>query len=296
MFAPEAVRVLHELRVATRGRAITAPDGWIDQTLLQFPDDFGEALRPLLTCAREIVLRDSDEASRRTLTEPLQNGLRERETTRVRTILARRPTAGERTSPALIQHTSDGLTIALAHPIPALEQRATVRVQTAFHAEVASTGARMIDALSPLMEKRWTALGHTRPPHSVWHCDPPTWCHGWQALAIEVVPNPSGFLEAMHTATHGAGRVFVALPEHGDSQWEMEVMPAWVMPSGWSYLRGDRTQGTCLPTLPNGAPMPPQRVHVPDAEIFALTASRTFVSSLRDAIWLRTRPDCRALQ
>lgn len=74
---------------------------------------------------------------------------------------------------------------------------------------------------------------------------------------------------------------------------QSRAMAATVMSSGWSYLRADRTMGSSLPSLPNGAPHPSIGLCVPDDALFAQCASLTWPASLRDSIWLRFREQIR---
>ncbi|MFM7133997.1 MAG: hypothetical protein ACKO0W_06755 [Planctomycetota bacterium] len=289
----DAFDVLHSSVAPLRVR-LGRPDGWIERTLLAHPRAFGEDRAKALVAARECVLRDGDERSRSLLLEADRPEDAERAIARIRRILERRPDARELAAPALVHYAGGELTIALAHPIPAAGSRLAVRIQIPAHPETVHAGARRVDA-SPELLLRWASLGHAQPPHSVWRCDPPTWCHGQHDLAIEVVPNPSGFSEAMLIAASGAGRVLVTRRDHDTDTARPSLMPASVMPSGWSYLRGDRMMGMDQPFMPHGAPMPSRRVRVPDDDLFALCAAHTWAGSLRDAIWLRRRPDFRLL-
>jgi hypothetical protein len=47
--------------------------------------------------------------------------------------------------------------------------------------------------------------------------------------------------------------------------------------------------------MPNGAPFPAMHVRVPDDDLFALCAARSWTASLRDSIWLQRRTDFRLL-
>lgn len=289
----DAVDGLHRaMRRDVEGR--DQPDGWIDRTLLAFPDAFGADRGRVFTAVRECVLRSGDERSRTRLHELERADVAGGAIARVRRILERRPSAVERADPAMVHYTGDELTIALAHPVPAAGARLAVRMQIPRHPETIYAGARRIDP-SPTLLERWSALCGARTPHSVWRCDPPTWCMGQHEFAIEVVPNPSGFNEAMWIAASGGGRVLVTrrFESAGSAHWPF--MPATVMPSGWSYLRGDRTMGMDQPSMPNGAPAPSDCVHVPDDDLFALCAAHAWPGSLRDAIWLQRRGEYRLL-
>lgn len=289
----DAAGFLHGSAAPLRSR-LGRPDGWVERAILAHPQAFGEERAKALVAVRECVLRDGDERSRSLLLEADRPEDAERAIARIRRILERRPDARELAAPALVHYAGDELTIALAHPIPAAGSRLAARIQIRAHPDAIHAGARRVEA-SPALLLRWASLGHARPPQSVWRCDPPTWCHGRHDLAIEVVPNPSGFNEAMWIAASGAGRVLVTHRDHDAGVEGRSLMVASVMPSGWSYLRGDRTMGSEEPYMPHGAPMPSRCVRVPDDDLFALCAAHTWAGSLRDAIWLRHRPDFRLL-
>jgi hypothetical protein len=281
----------HHLEYFPRGR--WNPECLLERALLAYPDAFGDRWTPALSQARECVLREGDGASREALERDVPAREAHAQIARMQRILKGRPTATERTAPALLLW-SEGLAIALAHPVPHANSSVTVRIQTVLHPEVASAGAQRVEP-SPRVLERWAALGYPRPPHSVWRCDPPSWMFGLQDFVVEVSPNPRGFNEAMLVAHLGAGRVLVAHPNGEVNNSERQALRATVMPSGWSYLRGDRTMGSSHPTLPSGAPHPPTTVRVPDPDLFALCASLTWTACLRDAIWLRHRTDYRIL-
>jgi hypothetical protein len=267
------------------------PDGLIDRSLLAYPDAFGEQYRLPLSQARDCVLRDGDERSRELLEASPPADHSDAEIKRIKRILAGRPNATERTAPALVMW-SEGLTIALAHPVPHASSSLSVRIQVDGHPEVVAMGAERVEASEHVLE-RWRALGYPRAPHSVWRCDPPSWIFGFHFFAVEIGPNPRGFNEAMLIAHLGAGRLLVPHLDGDANSIEARTMPASVLPSGWAYLRGERTMGSSLPSYPNGAPYPSIAIRVPDDDLFALCASMTWTASLRDAIWIRHRPDYR---
>ena len=288
-----ALDVLDYCREEERGRdGWGRPDGFLDRGLLAHPDAFGRELVQTLREARDCVLRKGDAWSQELLLEASARKV-DREITRIRCVLAGRPKREERQTPALVRVRGE-LTIALAYPIPCGGRRLSVRVQIDLHPDVVYTSATRVEP-DPELLARWSALGHTAPPHSTWICEPPSWCLGHHGLAIELLPNPSGFAEAMLIAHQGAGRVLVPTHDPHATCVESEWRSARVLPSGWSYLSADRTMGSSLPVLPNGAPHPVTHVRVPDDEIFARCAARTWAASLRDSIWLRRRGESAAL-
>lgn len=269
------------------------PDGLLERALLAYPDAFGERYTAALSEARECVLQDGDAASRELLERSAPAYEATTEITRMRRILNGRPGATERTAPALVMW-GDGLTMALAHPVPYAGSSVAVRIQTELHPETASMGAQRVEPSQEVLEQ-WTALGHAAPPHAAWRCYPPSWMFGLQEFVVEVSPNPRGFNEAMLAAHLGAGRLLVSHASRHENECDRRALRASVMPSGWSYLRGDRTMGSGYATLPSGAPHPPSTVRVPDDDLFALCASLTWTASLRDALCLRDRTDYRML-
>lgn len=291
-----AERVLSEFASQVRAVHEAPPDGLIDEALLCHPASFGDELRPVLESVREFVLADADESTRSRLqTAPSARG-DDRAIGRVRRILDRRPNAAERASPALVQLAGDRLVVALTHAVPGAGERLAVRLQVSSHPEVVSMAAKRLKEIPSRLEPHWAALGHRSAPYSIWSCEPPSWCEGAHQLAIELMPNPSSFNHAMYIAHFGAARVLVTTPPT-DPAWEdAGVSGARVLPSGWSYLRGDRSMGATAPAFPNGAPLPASVVRVRDPDLFALCAAKTWAVSLRDAIWLRNRAELRAIE
>ncbi|MEY5061257.1 MAG: hypothetical protein RIS45_1178 [Planctomycetota bacterium] len=277
------------------GAAAWRPDGLLDRSLLTYPDAFGAELAQPLSEARELVLREGDAPSRDILCAAASAVANDREIQRMRRLLAKRPTAIEQASPALVL-VSERMVIAMPHAIPCSGRRISVRIQTPLHPEVGYASATRCEAGAELLAE-WTALGYSAPPHAVWTCDPPSWCIGGPdlPLAVELAPNPSGFNEAMLIAHDGAARVLALQQAIGSTNAASAWRIGTVMPSGWSYLRGDRTMGSSLPTMPNGAPYPATHVRVPDDDLFAVCAARSWTGSLRDSVWLRRRNDFRLL-
>jgi hypothetical protein len=269
------------------------PDTLIDTTLLRHPAAFGEALRPLLEGTRELVLREGDELSRASLAAPAIHASREEsDILRARSVLERRPSASERAARALVSVFDGRLEIALAYPVPAMGERAAAKIHPVALGDPLYAGLRRSKANAHTVDA-WHKLGHAQPPHSVWIGEIPIWSSGSQQLAIEIVPNPWGYNEAVLIAHRGAGRVLAVELELGD---DCTLKPARVMPSGWSYLRPDRTQGSTAPCFPHGAPAVSPHVRVPDLDLFALCATRTWAASPRDTLWLCARPGLRALE
>jgi hypothetical protein len=281
----------HGFRVDAHGTR--RPDGLIDRTLLAHPESFGGALARPLVQARECVLRDGDAGSRDLLAARPSSRQDDADIARARRILAGRPGADERASPALVAW-QGGLHVVLAHPVPHATLSLALRIQIDAHPDCVHAVARRTRASEALCE-RWRALGHADGPHSAWCCSVPTWMHGSRDIVVEIVPNPTGFNEAMLIAHYGAGRVLVPHDDSSIGGLGHRSMRACVMPSGWSYLHGDRTMGSSDPLLPNGAPHPSTGIRIPDDDLFALCASLTWTVSLRDALWLRRRADYRML-
>lgn len=269
---PEAIDILLEAR---------RPDGWLDRALLAYPDAYGDELAAVLNPTRACVMRDGDDRSKAALEPDRSSVAREREIHRVRRILAGRPGFQERTTPAFVRAGPGGILIALAQPGPQFGSTLAVRIQLELHAET-------VHARAVRVERDAAAASH-----AVWRCDVPSWIEGPHRMAIELAPNPTGFNEAMLIAQRGAARVLVTAPCDARERASHEPTAASVMPSGWSYLRADRTMGSSLPYFPNGAPFTATHARVPDEDLFALCAARSWTGSLRDSLWLRDRPDYR---
>ena len=259
------------------------PDGWIDRVLLAYPDAYGDELAAVLKPARECVLREGDDRSKAAVAPCPSPEIRDREITRIQRILAGRPDGRERMTRALVRAGSGEISLAIAQPGPTFGSTLAVRMQLELHPDVVYARASRVDCSDP------------RIAHAVWRCDVPSWIDGSHRMAIEIAPNPRGFAEAMLIGQRGAGRVLVTdccdAADERPSQWRT----ASVMPSGWSYLRADRTMGSDAPYFPNGAPFPATHARVPDDDLFALCATRSWAGSLRDSLWLRSRPDYRVL-
>jgi hypothetical protein len=277
--------------VGRDANARCGPDRLIERSLLAYPDAFGEKYTLPLSQARESVLRDGDDCSRKLLESSPARQNAESEIKRLRRILAGRPSATERTAPSLVMWREE-LTIVLAHPVPGAGNSLVVRVQVDAHPDVVGMRAERVEASNDILDQ-WRAMGYPRAPHSVWRCNPPCWIFGFHRYVVEISPNPRGFNEAMLIAHLGAGRLLVPHLDGDANDGASIAMRASVLPSGWSYLRGDRTMGSCFADFPNGAPHPSLAVRVPDSDLFALCASMTWTASLRDAIWIRDRSDYR---
>jgi hypothetical protein len=273
------------------------PEGLIEHGLLAHAESFGAELAKMLVEARELVLREGDAHSREALRREQPTEMVEGEIRRLRRTLAGVPAATERSSPALVR-VDERMVIALAHPVPAAGHRLSVHMQADIHRELTSTGASRIKPDAELL-LRWSALGHTRPPDSAWSCEAPRWLDGTTgiSLAIELMPNPSSFNEAVLIAHQGAGRVLIVREKSAPTD---DASDAWrsasVLSSGWPHLRGSCVMGSADSGLPNGAPYLATSVRIPDDDLFALCAAKTWPASLRDSIWLQRRLDIRLLR
>jgi hypothetical protein len=280
----------------TPGHIATAPpDGWIDAGLLAFAEGLGDGLARCLVSARAMVLESGDDESRARLEALAKVRDPAAIVARLRAILSRQPRRGECDAPALVHFTEGELFLALAREVPGAGARATIRIATRERIERGFAGARRIPALPEHVEARWRRLGHAKAPVSMWRCELPACFEGEHDIALEIAPNPSSFNEAMFVAHHGAGRTIVALVHPFLTGALATPTTGQVLPSGWSYLAGEEPyEGHAQ--FPNGAPLPRAFVCVPDPDLFALCAARTWTGSLADAIWLRRRDDHRALR
>lgn len=270
------------------------PEAWLDRALLAYPDAFGDGLAAVLSRARECVLRDGDDRSKSIIEPDRSAELRAREIARVRKILAGRPDHRERSAPALLRVDSGGVVLALTQSVPHAGSSLAVRIQTDSRSDVVYTRAKPMDT-SCTPDHGIDRRIHAEIPNSVWRCETPSWLLGFHHVAIELAPNPIGFSEAMLVAKHGAGRVLVTHGDRALNEMHSGWVQASVMPSGWSYLRADRTMGSSVPFFPNGAPFSAKYARVPDNDLFAICAAHSWAGSLRDSLWLRNRPDYRVL-
>ena len=259
----------------------------VEHALLAYPEAFGERFRRYFVGARECVLRDGDAESRERIlsAKPIERA--EAEVARVRRMLEGRPSDAERAAPALV-YAGSSVVMALAHPLPHGSGGLFARMQLALHPETVTVRATRIDATPDLL-LRWAAIGHDSPPNSVWECSPPSWFDGRQRIAVELIPTPGAFNEAMLIGHHGASRVLVPHVDFDAPSHEVAWRRTSVMPSGWSYLRSNTpmsggTQGWWHRA---GSPRPMAGVRVPDDSHFAMCAMRTWTLSLHDAMWLR---------
>jgi hypothetical protein len=280
------------------------PFAWIDASLLAFAERLGDRISPPLIAARTAIRESGDDESRARLEELSKVANPASILDRLHTILSRRPTRGERDAAALVHFSEGEMLLALLHAVPGAFGRTNVRLARRGCLEHGYATARRIGELPEQMEDAWCELGYEKPPSSIWRWRPPSSFHGGRDLAIEISPNPSSYNEAMFVGRRGAGRTVVALM---DPRFDGAVAPptaAEVFPSGWPPVT--RLFSGCIPIsvddpdeaharCPATAPMPRAFVRVPDLDLFALCAARTWTGSLADAIWLRRRDDHRAL-
>jgi hypothetical protein len=269
------------------------PTCLLERTLVAYPEAFDTRHFQLLVAARLSILEDGDDEAKATLHAPLTRDMMVKDRGRIQCILEGLPSQAERHAPALLSW-GEGLSIALAHRVPYAESALSIRLEVGSREGPRYLGGVRVSPTDQLLE-RWHALGHTAPPQSVWRCDPPERIRGRRDLVIELVPSPRGFNQAMLIGRFGAGRVLV--PEVGDARsvHDFDAIAATVMPSGWTYSEGELSVRGGLSAIPIAAPRPSRKVRIPDSDLFALCAALTFPSTLRDAIWLRRRPDFRML-
>jgi hypothetical protein len=283
---PAITEVAMRERTASSGSSVRPR--LIEYSLLAYPEAFGVKLAEILAGARECVLQDGDAESRERLLSAQPIAEVEPEIARVRRLMVRQPNEMELAAPALVYAGSNLIVIALAHRLPQTSSRLFARLQVGRNPESTSVQLTQVRATTDLL-LRWAAIGHDSLPDAVWECSPPSWFDGRQRIAVELIPTPGAFNEAMLIGHHGASRVLVPHVDFDAPSHEVAWRRTSVMPSGWSSLRSNTpmsggTQGWWHRA---GSPRPMAGVRVPDDRHFAMCAMRTWTLSLHDAMWLR---------
>lgn len=270
--------------------AVRAPHragGWIDRTLLRAPDRFGSERTPLLERARYAALALDPGAL---AGDPGDLEL-ESAVSLARRRLQRRIEPDASLPTPLLIWGGDGLWVCVPTEIPGASDSAAACVWLSHSDEIAFARARRVDPLgdrSPSEATAWFERAAARGVRtSVWSLPLPSHCETSVPIAIEIAPNPTGFMHAMYIAHAGAAVIVAGYAEGvgGTRRAEDEPpRPAWLVPSGWSYLKPDRTQGSSAPYFPNGARAPSDAAFVPDEALFLECARSTWPASLRDAL------------
>lgn len=260
--------------------------GWIDRTLLRAPDRFGPEVAPILHAARAAVIaRDPSALESVGGDAELQRALHIAQQR-----LQRRIMPGPSLPAPLLAWSRGGLIVCVPAKIPAAAESAAACVWMSHSDEIAYARANRLDHRAdglPEDVAAWLALVDAKGVDaSAWRLPLPSFCENSHPVAVEIAPNPTGFMHAMYIAHAGAAVVVAgfaaAVGETMRAPGE-PLSPARVVPSGWSYLKPDRSSGTSAPYFPHGAPQPSDAVFVPDEALFLACARVTWPASLRDA-------------
>ena len=283
----------HAFDASLRMEAACRPRFELDRALLLDPDAFDDGLRRILGCAREAVLASGGEAARVAL-ELSDSDQAARETSYARHVLRHRPTTAALRGPALLHCDAEMIVVGLPEALPHAARGAVARI---WSEGVPGDGwirltRGSVDGVDdgtgePDRVKAYTRWALDRGCAEAW-CGPvPSWYEGERHVVVELAPNPTGFTHAMLIANEGSGRIVVRLPADGPRRRESHMLA-----SGWSYSRPDRGgNGMYDSDFPQGAPAMRTTVRLPDPDLFALCAARTWTPSLADAAWLCGRPE-----
>ncbi len=268
--------------------------GWIDRTLLRAPDCFGQQLAPILHAARAAVIAGEPSALGSDLGSDLGSVCADAELERAlhiaRQRLHRRIVPSASLPAPLLSWGGGGLIVCVPARIPAAAESAAACVWLSHSDEIAYARANRLDHRAgslPDDVAAWLAFAESSGVEaSAWSLPLPSFCESGLPIAVEIAPNPTGFMHAMYIAHAGAAVIVVgsAAGVGGTQRVPGEPLPrARVVPSGWSYLKPDRSWGTSAPYFPHGAPHWSDAVFVPDEALFLACARATWPASLRDA-------------
>lgn len=270
--------------------------GSVDQVFLLAPAAFGSELEPLFSAARAVVAQHDS----RVLAFASSIAAHEREAWHARAIsIARRSLAHRidvrRDTPSPVLHWSGGnLIVCVPTEIPGAGDVAAARVWISGLSETVCVRATRLKTLTA--ESVGGALTRIERMQSmgvvptVWRCELPSFCETSMPIAVELAPNPMGFMHAMFIAHRGAAAIIVGQATSVGStfDWDDEDASSWprtrLLPSGWSYLKPDRSSGSSAPIFPHGAPAPINAVFLPDETLFRAIVRATWTVTFPDAL------------
>ncbi len=284
------------LSSATHGGTHDRRGGFVDRVFLMAPDQFGSPLEPLLTTARAIIDRDNPQALEIAKALRLDECVawRERAILIARGSLARRIDV-PRDTPSPVLHWSGGnLIVCVPTEIPGAAEVAAARVWISGFNETVCVRATRLKTLTAehvggalaRIERMQSSGAET----SVWRCELPSFCNTSLPIAVELAPNPTSFMHAMFIAHRGAAAIVVGQPTGVGStfDWDDEDASSWpqtrLLPSGWSYLKPDRSSGSSAPIFPHGAPAPINAVFLPEETLFRAIVRATWTVTFPDAL------------
>lgn len=270
--------------------------GYVERIFLLAPDQFGSAIEPLFREARAIIERQSPQILEfsRALSSYEQDAWRERAISITRGSLARRiDVPRDIASPVLHWHCGN-LIVCVPTEIPGAAEVAAARVWISGLSETVCVRATRLKTLTA--ESVGGALARIERMRSmgvvptVWRCELPSFCETSMPIAIELAPNPTGFMHAMFIAHRGAAAIVVGQATGVGStfDWDDEDASSWprtrLLPSGWSYLKPDRSSGSSAPIFPHGAPAPINAVFLPDETLFRAIVRASWTVTFPDAL------------
>jgi hypothetical protein len=270
--------------------------GHVDRVFLLAPDQFGTELAPLFRAARAAV----NEQDLQALASTCSSSAYEREAWRERAIsiaqgsLLRRIDVRPETPPPVLHWHRGDLIVCVPTEIPGAEQVAAARVWNSGFNETVCVRARRIRTLTH--DQVGGALARIERMQSggvvptIWRCELPSFCEASGPIAVEIAPNPTSFMHAMFIAHRGAAAIVVGRATGVGStiDWndedESPLPRTRLLPSGWSYLKPDRSSGSSAPYFPNGAPVPINAVFLPDETLFRAIVRATWPVMFYDAL------------
>ena len=278
------------MREPTKGAEARRNGGFIERVFLLAPDRFGLELEPHLKAARAAVMAATPERLEWRGTEHEL----EREIKLAKITLERRIPVNARVAP-LLHWCTPSLFICVPCRIPGAENEVSVRVWLP-HARDSACACAVrvrpeVSGISRYIGRWMYAAQHFGAEPTVWRCELPTFCETSLPIALEIAPNPQGFLHAMFIAHRGAAAIVVGTASGvGRTNPNLDELPpaSRLLPSGWNYLKPDRTQGSGEPWFPNGAARPSDGVFVPDEGLFLACVRETWTVSLDDAMRVAT--------
>jgi hypothetical protein len=263
------------------------PGGRVERIFLDAPEEFGMELEPLLKAARASVLADDPTA----LSPRPHDDARAREIVLAKIRLERRITVRADGFPPLLHWTHRGLFVCLPVKIPEAESRAAVRVWLPRSGESAFACAVRVDEKSFEMEpavREWRDDARQRGIDAiVWRCELPRCCEASVPIVVEIAPDPHGYIEGLKASHSGTAVIVVGDPTGVGRVGRLADDPppfTCMLPSGWNYLRPDRSPGMSSALFPNGAERKSDGVFVPDNGLFIACAKATWTVSLEDAL------------
>jgi len=284
------------LRIATQGRSHDRRGGFVERVFLLAPDQFGSATEPLFREARAIIDQDEPQALEfaRALRPDECVAWRERAILIAQGALARRIDVPRDTLSPVLHWNGGNLIVCVPTEIPSAAEVAAARVWISGFNETVCVRATRVKTLTAEhlggARARIERMQSSGAELSVWRCELPSFCNTNFPIAVELAPNPTSFMHAMYIAHRGAAAIVVGQATGVGStfDWDDEDASSWprtrLLPSGWSYLKPDRSSGSSAPIFPLGAPAPINAVFLPDEALFRAIARATWTVTFPDAL------------